>query len=217
MYPCPASIYFPGAREKRPRKPDLCSVRANRRHAVLTALMTDPSSSITRCPQPGMPSPGCRAAGAGATVARARAARATVPPSRYPARDRPVPGSVRFSGRGGHRHVPVRGSEPGARPGPVPDRSDLTGRAESRVDACGPGREASPPHRPAAGRAVPPVTARDPAPGPAGLPLRQDRAARQHPPRLAACPQHGPRSGPGFFSCSPGRQPRPGDRCGGRT
>lgn len=44
------------------------------------------------------------------------------------------------------------------------------------------------PHRPAAstpgnGVGVPSVTARDPAPGPAGLPLlRQDRAADHHPP-----------------------------------
>ena len=187
-------------------------MRARQRHAVLTAPRTDPSGSITRCPQPGMPSPGRPAAGAGAA-----AARATVPPSRYPVRGRPVPGAVP-SWRGGHRYVPARSSGPGARPAPVPGRADLTGRAESRVDACGPGREASAPHRPAAGRAAPPVTARDPAPRPAGLPLRQGGAARQHPPRQhPPRPHNGPPSGLAFFSRSPGRQSRPGDRCGGGT
>jgi hypothetical protein len=165
--------------------------------------MTDPSSTIVRCAQPGTPSPGCPpAAGACTTVARAVAARATAPSSLCPARGRPFP---------------ARGSGPGPRPVPGPGRADLTGRAESRVDTCGPGREASPPHRPAAGRAAPPVTARDPAPRPAGLPLRQGGAARQHPPCPAACPHRGPRSGPGFSSRSLGWQPRPGDPRGGRT
>jgi hypothetical protein len=191
-------------------------VRARQRHAVLTAPMTDPSGSMTRCPQPGLPWPG-PAAGAGAAVAGACAAPADVRPSRSPAPDRPLPGAVPSSGRCGRWHMTVRGFGPGARAAPVPGRCDLTGRAEPRVDACGPGREASAPHRPAADRAAPPVTVRDPAPGPAGLPLRQGWAARQHPPLPAACPHHGPRSGSGFFSRSPGRQPRPGGRCGGRT
>ena len=61
----------------------------------------------------------------------------------------------------------------------APGRADLAGRAEWRVDACGPGRQASPPRRPAAGPAAATpgnggaaqeVTARDPAPAPAGLP-----------------------------------------------
>ena len=120
--------------------------------------MTGPST-MKRCARPGVPSPGCPPAGAGATVARARASRVAAPPSRCPA-----------SGR-----------------------ADLTGGAERRVDACGPGRQASAPCRPAFGSAastpgdgegVPPVTAWDPAPAPAGLPLRQGRAARQ--PRPAA-------------------------------
>jgi hypothetical protein len=140
--------------------------------------MTDPSISIVRCAQAGTPSSGCPpAAGAWTTVARAGAARAgaaraTVAPSLCPARGRPFP---------------ARGSGPGAGPVPGPGRADLTGRPESRVDACGPGREASPPCSPArepaaarcGGWAAPPVTARDPAPGPAGLPLRQGRAARR--------------------------------------
>ena len=40
--------------------------------------MTDPSASITRCPQAGTPEPGCPPH-AGATVARTFAVRATVP------------------------------------------------------------------------------------------------------------------------------------------
>jgi excisionase family DNA binding protein len=118
--------------------------------------MTDPSSRITRCPQPGVPS----------------------------------------CGPGGCRAVPARGPGPGARP--APRRADLTGRPEWRLDACGPGRQASPPRRPASGPAATApgngegaheVTARDPAPGPAGLPLRQGRAACPHPPRRAARPR----------------------------
>jgi hypothetical protein len=89
--------------------------------------------------------------------------------------------------------VPARGSGPGARPAPAPRRADLTRRAEWRLDACGPGRQASPPRRPASGPAASApgngagaheVTARDrPAPAPAGLPLR--------PPRAAACRRPG--------------------------
>ena len=50
--------------------------------------------------------------------------------------------------------------------------ADLTWPGEVRVDACGPGREASPLRRPAVGGSVPSATVRDPAPGPAGLSLR---------------------------------------------
>jgi hypothetical protein len=97
---------------------------------------------------------------------------------------------------------------------PVPSwggGADLTWRGEVRVDACGPGREASPPCLPAAGGSVPSATVRDPAPGPAGLPLRQDQGARQAPrPR---------RRGPSSFPVSP--QPRAavrrGQPGGGRT
>ncbi len=77
------------------------------------------------------------------------------------------------------------------------------------MDACGPGRQASPPRRPASGpgastpgngEGAHEVTARDhPAPGPACLPLRQGRAARQPPPRRAARPR-----GLSLFSPSPG-------------
>ena len=97
-----------------------------------------------------------------------------------------------------------------ARP-PAPGGADLTGRAGRRLDACGPGRQASAPRRPASGPAASTpgngegaheVTARDhPAPAPAGLPLRQGRAALL--PRRAL-----PR-GLSSFPWSQGRPPRP--------
>ena len=147
----------------------------------------------------------------GRTVARAARARATVPPSRCPAHGRPVPGAVPLFVRGGHRAVSTRGSGPGVKPVPAWGGADLTWRGEVRVDACGPGREASPLRRPAAGGSVPSATVRDPAPGPAGLPLRQDQGARQ-----AARPR---RRGLSSFPVSPQpraavRRGRPG---GGRT
>ena len=156
--------------------------------------MTDPPSGIMRCPQPGMPSPGCPAAGAGAVVARTVAVRVTVPPSRCPPGSRPA-------WRGGHRHTPAHSPVPGA--AAVPALAGLTGGPEWRVDACGPGRQASPPHRPLAGRAAPSVTARDPAPAPAGLPLRRAISYRGPCPRLAP------------ISRSARRQLRPGRLCGG--
>ena len=153
--------------------------------------MTDPPARITRRAQPGEPVPGRRpGAGACATGARTVAVRAPVPPSRYPPGGRP---SCRAgpSWPGGCRPVSTRGSGPGVKPAPAPWRADLTGRAEWRLDACGPGRQASPPRRPASGPAASTpgngegaheVTARDhPAPAPAGLPLRQGRAARSCP------------------------------------
>jgi len=166
--------------------------------------MTDPPVRITRRAQPGEPVPGRRPVpGACATGARTDAVRAPVPPSRYP------PG----------------GGRPSCRAGPSwPGGADLTERAESRVDACGPGRQASPPRRPATGSAASTpgngegaheVTARDhPAPAPAGLPLRQGRA-RPAPPGHPAR-----RRGLSPLPCSAGRPPRtaasrpPG---GGRT
>jgi hypothetical protein len=186
--------------------------------------MTDPSVKITRRPPPVEPVPGCPAAGACTTVARTVAVRATVPPSRCPPDGRPSPRAAP-SWPGGRRHASTRGSGPGVKPAPAPGRADLTGRAESRLDACGPGWQASAPRRPASGPAASTpgngegaheVTARDhPAPGPAGLPLRQGRAARQHPPRRAARPR-----GLSSFPRSPGRPPR-GKACrrrgGGRT
>ena len=180
--------------------------------------MTDPSVSITRCAPPGVPSPGRPAPDAWTTVARTVAVLATVPPSRYPPGGRP---SYRVgpSWSAGCRPASTRSSGPGVKPAPAPGRADLTRRAESRVDACGPGRQASPPRRPAPGPAASTpgngegaheVTARDrPAPAPAGLPLRQGRAARQprrplrprglasfppgqgRPPRAAACRRPG--------------------------
>ena len=140
--------------------------------------MTDPPGSAARWRQAGTPSSGCLAArSANATVARAARARATVPPSRYPAHGRPLPGTVPWFVRGGHRTVSTRGSGPGVKPVPAWAGADLTLRGEVRVDACGPGREASPPRRPAAGGSAPSATVRDPAPGPACLPLRQDQDA----------------------------------------
>jgi len=185
--------------------------------------MTEPSGSITRYAPPGVPVSGCPAAGACTTVARTFAVHATGPPSRHPPGSWPSP-SAAPSWPGGHRPVPAPGSGLGVKPGPVP--GDLTERPEWRVDACGPGRQASPPRRPAPGPAatapgnsgaVPSVTARDhPAPAPAGLPLQQGRAARHPPPRRAARPR-----GLSSFPRSPGRQPR-GTPCrrnpgGGRT
>jgi hypothetical protein len=174
--------------------------------------MTDPSGSAACWRQADMSSSGCLPArSASATVARAARASATVPPSRCPAHGRPVPGAVPLFVQDGHRAVSTRDSRPGVKPVPAWGGADLTWRAEVRVDACGPGREASPPCRPAVGGSVPSATVRDPAPGPAGLPLRQDQGPRQ-----AARPR---RRCPSSFPVSPQpraavRRGRPG---GGRT
>ena len=134
-------------------------------------------------------------------------ARATVPPSRCPARPQGCP-LVRA---GGHRAVPARGSGRGVKPVTAWGGADLTWRGESRVDACGPGREASPPRRPAAGPSAPSATVRDPAPGPACPPLRQDRAAH----RATRPRQRGPSSFPVSRQIrATVRRGRPG---GGRT
>lgn len=55
----------------------------------------------------------------------ARCRLAGVFPSRCPACGRPIPGAIPSSLRGGHRAVPARVPEPGAKPVPVPDRTDL--------------------------------------------------------------------------------------------
>jgi hypothetical protein len=75
----------------------------------------------------------------------------------------PVPGAVALSMRGGHRAVSTRGSGPCVKPVPAWGGADLTWQGEVRVDACGPGREASPLRRPAVGGSVPSATVRDPA------------------------------------------------------
>ena len=201
-------------------KPCPCLVEDSRGHPIYVVdgkpggprerPMTDPSDRITRCARQGEPVPGCPA-GACTTGARTVAVRAPVPPSRYPPGGRPSCGAGP-SWPGGCRPASTRGSWRGVKPGGAPGgRADLTRRAESRVDACGPGRQASPPRRPAPGPAASTpgngagaheVTARDrPAPGPAGLPLRQGRAARQ--PRRAGRPR-----GLTSFPRSPGRPPR---------
>jgi hypothetical protein len=185
--------------------------------------MTDPSDRVTRRAQPGEPVPGRRpASGACTTGARTVGGRAPVPPSRYPPGGRPSR-QAGPSWRAGYRPASTRGSGPGVKPAPVRCADDLTGRAESRVDACGPGWQASAPRRPASGSAASTpgngegaheVTAWD-HPAPAGLPLRQGRAARQPSPRRAARPR-----GLASFPRSPGQPPRaaacrrPG---GGRT
>ena len=155
--------------------------------------MTDPSVSITRRAQPGEPVPGRRPGRA--RVRRGRAPSRCAPPcplrgTRPAAGPRAGPAPPGRAGTGPYRRV-ARGRV--SSPPPRRARADLTGRAEWRLDACGPGRQASPPRRPASGPAASTpgngegaheVTARDhPAPAPAGLPLRQGRAA---PPRPAA-------------------------------
>jgi excisionase family DNA binding protein len=154
--------------------------------------MTDPLVSITRRPQPGEPVPG-RRPGADTTGARTVAVRAPVPPSRYP----PACGAGR-SWRAGYRSASTRGSWLGVKPAPGHGADDLTRRAEWRLDACGPGRQASAPSRPASGPAASTpgngegaheVTARDhPAPAPAGLPLRQGRPPAPAPLHATAGP-----------------------------
>jgi hypothetical protein len=166
--------------KKRAENPICVCVRKEAAAGGTSTPMTDPSSSRRRCPSAGAPVPGCPAeAGAGTTVTRA-----IVPNSRDPARGRPFPGA-------------------GCRAGP--GSADLTGRAESGVDVCGPGREASPPCRPATrradarsgARATPPATARDPVSCAADLPLRQGRAARHLPPRRSTSRAGALRGGPG--------------------
>ena len=204
----PVAPDFGSAVKKAPENP--ISVVDGKPGGARERPMTDPSVSVARRAQPGVPLPG-RPAGAGTTVARTVAVRATVPPSRYPPVGRPSCGAVPFW-PGGCRPASTRGSGRGVKPAPGPGRADLTGRAEWRVDACGPGWQASAPRRPAPGPAASTpgngegaheVTARDhPAPAPAGLPLRQGRAALQ--PRHAARPR-----GLTSFPRSQGRPPRP--------
>jgi hypothetical protein len=183
---CLSSTYFRGRSEKRPSKPDLCSVSGKSGGTRDQPCHDRSFKQRNALPAAGHALTGLPGGG------RHRA------PSRHPPRGRPAGGAVPSCGPGGCRPVPARGSGPGVKAAPAPGRVDLTRRPEWRVDACGPGRQASPPRRPATGPAAtapgnggtaPEVTARDPAPAPAGLPLRQGRAARQHPPRRAARPR----------------------------
>ena len=190
FFASPAPFSRCGAK-KGPQNP--ISVVDGKPGGVRERPMTDPSASITRRAQPGVPAPG-RPAGACATVARTVAVRATVPPSRHPPGGRPSCGATP-SRPGACRPVSTRGSETGVKPAPAPGGADLTGRAEWRLDACGPGRQASPPHRPGirAGRHHP----------------RQRRGrARGHrpgPPRARPC-RASPPAGPGRVPHSPAEQ-----------
>ena len=214
---------FSGCQEKNgPENP--ISVVDGKPGSVRERPMTNPSVSITRRAQPGEPAPGRRpAAGACTAGTRTVAVRAPVPPSRYPPGVRPSRGAAP-SWPGGYLPASARGRGPGVKPAPAPGRADLTRRAEWRLDACGPGWQASAPRRPAPGPAATApgngkdahgVTARDhPAPAPAGLPLRQGRA------RPAPLCRAARRRGLSSLSRSPGQPPRtaagrrPG---GGRT
>ena len=192
--------------EKRPRKPDFCSERKTGRRKG--AAYDRPFGQHNAPPAAGRartgPPPGGGRGDDGG--AHRRGARPRTP-SRYP----PACGAGR-SWRAGYRSASTRGSWLGVKPAPGHGADDLTGRAEWRLDACGPGRQASAPSRPASGPAasIPgngegahEVTARDhPAPAPAGLPLRQGRAARQPRPHCTR-----PR-GLSSFPVIPGRPPR---------
>ena len=164
--------------------------------------MPDLSVSITRCAQPGAPSPAYPAAGASTTVARTLAARRRAPAAPAPQTALPR-GRPLLAGRAPARTGPWLRTACQARPVP----GDLTRRPEWRPDACGPGRQASPPRQ--AGIRVGCLhprqrrgRARGHRPGPprarpCGLPLRQGRAARPPAAQLAA--------GPFLFPRSPGR------------
>jgi hypothetical protein len=188
--------------------------------------MTDPPVTIARCARPGMPVPelpggGCmRDSGAHPRAARHHAHVAV--PARRPA----LPGDgPLLTGRIPARAGPWPGAGHQAAPGHSTD--DLTRPAECRLDACGPGRQASPPRQPASGpaastpgngEAAPSVTAWDhPAPRPADLPLPQYRAARQRPARLGAFSCLSPWPGIACSSRSPQRHPWPCGWCRGRT
>ena len=194
--PAPPATFSRVRVKKGPQNP-ISVVNGKAAAGGINQPMTDPSATITRCPQAGTPEPGCPPeAGAGTTVARTFAMRATVPPrGTRPAVGPPQgPPPPRRAGTGPYRRV---GWAPGAgcQARPHAGRLDGTGGVEGgclRSRAAG-----QPAPRPAAGPAAtapgnggaaPPVTARDPAPCPAGLPLRQGRAARQHPPRRTGRP-----------------------------
>ena len=109
----------------------------------------------------------------------------------------------------------------------VPGGADLTGRPESRVDACGPGREASPPCRPASAPAAAPVAAGPRRRSPPGTPrpaLPAFPCGRAGPPGQALPVRSRgtsrPRdrlSGLAWLLISAGGQPRRAFRAAGRT
>ena len=151
--------------------------------------MTDPSISVTRCAQPGVPS---RAARRRAHVRRWRApSRCAAPcPLRgtRPAAG-PRAGPVPPGGAGTGRTGASLGAGCQARPGTRPGRLDAAAGVEA--DACGPGRQASPP-RPAG-------TGRPPLPR-----QRRGRAVghRPGPPRARPC-RPSPPAGPGASRTAP--------------
>jgi hypothetical protein len=194
---CLTSTKILDASEKRARKPDFCNGWKTKRRE---GTAYDRSFSQHNARAADVPVPSCPA-GARTTVARTFEV--------YARRSALIPGRPLLVGR-----VPAR------------IEVDLTRRPEWRLDACGPGRQASPPRRSASGPAASTpgngegaheVTARDhPAPGPAGLPLRQGPAARQPSPRRLVRPRgltsftHGQCRPPWAAAC----RRRPG---GGRT
>ena len=184
-------------------------MRARRRHAVLTALRTDPSGSITRCPQPGCPH--------GAVRRRALARRWRVParhappclllgtrPAIGPSLGRPL---IRLGASTGTCR---RGSSPGAREGcprAGPGRLDGTAGVAGGCLRSRAGGQRAPS---LSGR---PGSAAGHRPGLRARPCRPSppagRGCRQYPSRTRVAPQHGPRSGlassPAPWGGNPGR------------
>ena len=175
-----------GAGEKGPAEPDFRSGRQAPAAGRSDQPLTDPSPRKARRARPGRPS------GGGTTVAqRPRGARHRAP--QRPPRGRPFPRArpVLHTGRAPARIHPCLGGQASS-PCTPSGGADLTEPGESRVHACGPGRQASPPRRPASGPAattpgrtggaVPEATARGPraCPGPPSPP-----AAAGAPPAFA--------------------------------
>ena len=106
--------------------------------------------------------------------------------------------------RGRYRPASTHGCGPGVKPAPAPSRTDLTGRAEWRVDACG-SRAAGQPAPPAGIRAASPRQRRGRAvghrPGPPAPALPAFPSGRAGPPATS-------RSAPRPGGCSGGWPPR---------